>query len=105
MSNSCKYIDPDYTYTDSKTGILRNLANITNKDVLLFAESGAVTKRVQELYENPIKINDSTSLFSIHQYLFQDIYSWVGKKRIVEISKNGKQFFPTSHFDNALLYN
>ncbi len=104
MSNSCKYIDPDYTYTDSKTGILRNLANITNKDVLLFAESGAVTKRVQELYENPIKINDSTSLFSIHQYLFQDIYSWVGKKRIVEISKNGKQFFPTSHFDNALLY-
>ena len=26
------------------------------------------------------------------------------KKRIVEISKVGKQFFPTSHFDNAFRY-
>jgi len=36
--------------------------------------------------------------------LFQDIYVWAGKKRIVEISKDGKQFFPTSHFDNAFRY-
>jgi len=49
MYNSYKYIDPDYTYTDSKTGVLRNLADITDEDVLLFVESGAVTKRVQEL--------------------------------------------------------
>ena len=27
-----------------------------------------------------------------------------GKKRIVEISKDGKQFFPTTHFDNAFKY-
>jgi cell filamentation protein len=32
------------------------------------------------------------------------MYVWAGKKRIVEISKDGKQFFPTSHFDNALRY-
>jgi len=36
--------------------------------------------------------------------LFQDIYAWAGKKRTVEISKDGKQFFPTSHFDNAFRY-
>jgi len=36
--------------------------------------------------------------------LFQDIYVWAGKRRIVEISKVGKQFFPTSHFDNAFRY-
>lgn len=36
--------------------------------------------------------------------MFQDIYVWAGKKRIVEISKDGKQFFPTSHFDNAFRY-
>ena len=36
--------------------------------------------------------------------MFQDIYAWAGKKRIVEISKDGKQFFPTSHFDNAFRY-
>lgn len=104
MSNSYKYIDPDYTYTDPKTGLLRNLQDITEPDVLRFVESSAVTKRLQELYENPIKIKGIESLFLIHKNLFQDIYAWAGKKRIVEISKDGKQFFPTTHFDNAYRY-
>jgi cell filamentation protein len=104
MSNSYKYIDPDYTYTDPKTGLLRNLQDIADPDVLLFVESGAVTKRLQELSENPIKIKGIDSLFEIHRHLFQDIYVWAGKKRIVEISKDGKQFFPISHFDNAFRY-
>jgi cell filamentation protein len=104
MSNSYKYIDPDFTYTDSKTGLLRNLLDITDPEVLLFVESGAVTKRLQELYENPIKIKGIDSLFEIHRLLFQEIYAWAGKKRKVEISKDGKQFFPTSHFDSAFRY-
>jgi cell filamentation protein len=104
MSNAYKYLDPDYTYTDPKTGILRNLQDITDADVLLFVESGAVTKRLHELNENPIKIKEIESLFLIHKHLFQDLYSWAGKKRIVEISKDGKQFFPTTHFDNAFKY-
>ncbi len=104
MSNSYKYIDPDYTYTDPKTGLLRNLQDISDHDVLLFVESAAVTKRLKELYENPIKIKGAESLFEIHKQLFQDIYAWAGKKRIVEISKDGKQFFPTTHFDNAFRY-
>lgn len=104
MSSSYKYIDPSFTYTDPKTGLLRNKQDITDKDVLLFVESGAVTKRLQELYENPIKIKGIDSLFEIHKHLFQDIYEWAGNKRVVEISKDGKQFFPTSHFDNAFRY-
>ena len=104
MSNSCRYLDPDYTYKDPKTGILRNLQDINDPEVLLFVESGAVTKRLQELYVNPIKIEGIESFFLIHKHLFQDIYAWAGKKRIVEISKEGKQFFPTTHFDNALIY-
>jgi len=36
--------------------------------------------------------------------LFQDIYVWAGKKRTVEISKDGKQFLPTSHFENGFKY-
>ncbi len=104
MSNSYKYIDPDFTYTDPKTGLLKNLQHITDPDTLLFVESGVVTKRLQELYEKPIKIKSIDSLFEIHRHLFQDIYTWAGKKRIVEISKEGKQFFPTSHFDNACRY-
>ena len=104
MSNSYNYIDPDFTYTDPDTGVLRNLAEITDEDVLLFIESGAVTKRIQELSINPIKIKGIDSLFAIHKHLFQDIYAWAGKKRNVEISKDGKQFFPTSHFENANRY-
>lgn len=56
MSNSYKYLDPDFTYTDPKSGLLRNLQDITDPEVLLFVESSVVTKRLQELYEDPIKI-------------------------------------------------
>ena len=101
MPNSYGYIDPDYLYTYPKTGILRNLFDIIDQKVLLFVESAAVTKRVQELYENPFKITGIESLFKIHGHLFQDVYTWAGKKRNVEISKDGKQFFLTTHFENA----
>jgi cell filamentation protein len=104
MANQYNYIDPDYVYTDSKTGVLRNLANVTDADTLLFIESGAVTKRIAELQENPIKIKDSQTLLDIHKYLFQDIYEWAGKPRTVEISKGGKPFFPLSHFRNAYMF-
>jgi len=62
------------------------------------------TKRIQELYEKPIKIQGTNSVLSIHRHLFQDVYSWAGEKRKVEISKAGKQFFPTTHFDNAFSF-
>ena len=101
MSDSYKYLDPDYNYTDPKTGVLRNLKNISDREVLLFVESSSVIKHLQELYKNPIKIKGIESLFVIHKRLFQDIYAWAGQKRIVEISKAGKHFFPTSHFENA----
>jgi len=104
MSDSYKYVDPDFTYTDPKTGLLRNLQDISDPDVLLFFESAAVTKRLQEFDDNSIKIKGIDSLFEIHKHLFQDIYEWAGKKRKVEISKDGKQFFPTTHFDTALRY-
>jgi cell filamentation protein len=104
MSNQYHYIDPDYTYTDSKTGVLRNLVNVTDFDTLILIESGAVTKRIAELQANPIKIKNSSTLLDIHKYLFQDIYSWAGKVRTVEISKGGKPFFPLSHFRNAFMF-
>ena len=104
MSNQYHYIDPDYAYTDPKTGVLRNLANIMDFDTLIIIESGAVTKRITDLQTNPIKIKNSFTLLDIHKYLFQDIYSWAGKMRTVEISKGGKPFFPLSHFHNAFTH-
>jgi len=104
MRNDYEYIDPDYTYTDPQTGILRNLGGIADKDALTFAETAATTKRAGELKAKPIRVKNSDALFAIHHHLFQDIYGWAGKRRTVEISKGGKQFFPISHFDNALRY-
>ena len=104
MRNDYHYIDPDGIYTYPETGVLRNLGDITDRLALAFAETAATTKRANELRENPISISDSNTLFLIHQQLFQDLYSWAGKRRTVEISKGGKQFFPLSHFDNALRF-
>ncbi|MCL1865155.1 MAG: Fic family protein [Spirochaetes bacterium] len=104
MYNQYCYIDPDYIYTDPATGVLRNLANAADFNTLVVIESGAVIKRIGELYTNPIKIKNSSTLLDIHKYLFQDIYSWAGKMRTVEISKGGKPFFPLSHFHKAFTF-
>lgn len=104
MSNSYKYVDNKHIYIDPKTGLLKNLFNIEDEETLIFVESGAVTKRLKELYEKSFKITGVNDLFEIHRLLFQDVYEWAGKKRLVEISKDGKQFFPIDHFDTALSY-
>jgi len=104
MCNKYEYIDPDYEYIDTETGVLRNCAGITNQQALDFFEAAAVTKRAKELADKPLPIKDIKSLFAIHKYLFQDVYEWAGKKRTVEISKEGKQFFPTNYFDTAFEY-
>ncbi len=70
MSDSYKYLDSDYIYTDPETGILRNTANLTEQDALHFFESVVVTKRIQELYNNPVKIKGIETLFEIHKHLF-----------------------------------
>ncbi|MDR1323547.1 MAG: Fic family protein [Candidatus Margulisbacteria bacterium] len=104
MPDSYEYIDLESVYTDSKSGVLRNLGGITDNQDLLFFESVAVTKRLKESYASPLKIKNSATLLSIHKYLFQDVYEWAGKVRIVEISKAGKQFLPTSAFDTGFAY-
>ncbi len=104
MSEQYHYIDPDYTYTDPQTGVLRNLANVADRDTLMFIESGAVAKRISELKAKPIKIKGSQTLLTVHKYLFQDIYSWAGKVRTVEISKGDKPFFSLNYFHRAFPY-
>jgi cell filamentation protein len=103
MENNYQYIDPDYKYTN-KDGVLLNLINIEDEKVLLAYESLKVSKRVEELFENPIKINDSNALLIIHHYLFQDIYEWARKVRTVNISKGGKPFFDGERFNLAFQY-
>jgi cell filamentation protein len=101
--NKYNYLDPINQYT-LKNGVLRNLPNIEDEKVLLAYESLKVSNRIEELFDNPIRIIDSSALLKIHHHLFQDVYEWAGEKRRVEISKDGKQFFLTNLFDTALLF-
>ena len=103
MENNYQYIDPEYNYTH-KNGVLLNLAHIEDEQILLAYESLKVSRRVEALFENPIKIKDSNSLLIIHHHLFQDIYEWAGKVRTVNISKNGKPFFEGERFNIAFKY-
>jgi len=103
MENNYQYLDPDFIYTN-KNGVLHNLAKIEDEIILLAFESLKVSKRIEELLENPIKIKDSSSLLKIHHHLFQDVYEWAGKVRIVNISKDGKPFFNGERFDKAFQY-
>ncbi|GHV11084.1 cell division protein Fic [Spirochaetia bacterium] len=104
MKNQYNYVDPDYTYTDPKTGELRNSQNITDYKILLSFESINASTRLEELKDKPIAIKDANALLDIHYYLFQDVYEWAGKIRTVEISKQGKQFFTTLRFREAFTY-
>ena len=103
MENNYQYIDPDLKYSD-ENGVLYNLAEIKDQKILTIFESLKVSKRIEELFENPIKIKNSESLLKIHHYLFQDVYNWAGKVRTVNISKNCKPFFDGERFDNAFHY-
>jgi cell filamentation protein len=104
MRNNYQYVDPDYSYTDPQTGVLRNKENITDNQLLTIFESVKSSERLEELEKNPVKINNSKALLEIHKYLFQDIFDWAGQERTVEISKDGNQFFPLNHFNTAFLH-
>lgn len=103
MENNYQYVDPDFEYTN-KNGVLHNLANIDDEKILLAFESLKVSKRVEELYQNPIQITDSYTLLKIHFHLFQDVYKWAGQLRTVNISKDGKPFFEGERFPLAFQY-
>lgn len=103
MENNYQYIDTNFKYSN-ENGVLFNLAEIKDQKILIIFESLKVSKRIEELFESPIKIKNSESLLKIHHYLFQDVYNWAGKVRTVNISKNGKPFFDGERFDTAFSY-
>lgn len=79
----------DKKYCYPNTDILKNRLDITNKDKLMQAEIELTTKRMFILQQNPIKGRfDFNHLKTIHKYIFQDLYSWAGKTRTVDIGKS-----------------
>ena len=64
--NEYHYIDPEHGYTDPATGVLRNLAGITDPAAATFLETSATTLRMRELVAVPMQIQDSSTLLAIY---------------------------------------
>ncbi len=81
--------DVGYCYPNSY--ILRNKLSITNKELLDEAERQITALKILDLKMKPLKGNlNKNHLIYIHKYIFEDIYSWAGKTRSVNIAKGNK---------------
>ncbi|MGN1280602.1 MAG: Fic/DOC family protein [Succinivibrio sp.] len=78
----------DTTYCYPGTELLINRFNERNPNVLSQLERMYAGARIIDLLKKPISGSfDLDHLKKIHHYIFQDIYSWAGKLRTVNISK------------------
>ena len=82
--------DQRYCYPNSS--VLINKLNIKSADSLAEAEREITSLKLAMAKADPIKGSlDFVHLQNIHRYIFEDIYSWAGELRQVDISK-GNQF-------------
>ena len=85
---------------------LENKLNITDSAELAHAEERISKKKAALLFENgylnTLKAGTVESLLKIHKYLFEDIYDFAGKPRVVNISKGNFRFAPVLYLQAAL---
>lgn len=87
--------DQRYCYPNSS--VLINKLNIKSADGLAEAEREITSLKLAMAKADPIKGRlDFAHLQDIHRYIFEDIYSWAGELRQVDISK-GNQFCLCQH--------
>ena len=80
--------EDDIKYCYPKSNILINKLDVRNLDILHEAERDYSSVRQAELLKQGVSGDFSFEhLCTIHKQLFQDIYSWAGTPRTVDISK------------------
>jgi cell filamentation protein len=90
----------DSVYCYQGTDVLKNKFNIKDESLLNIKERQVTAIRIIELIKDPIPGKfDFKHLLNTHNYIFQDLYSWAGKVRTVDISK-GVCFCPTQYISN-----
>ncbi|KXU01369.1 cell filamentation protein [Streptococcus constellatus] len=99
-----EYIDPNHQYTYPNSTVLINKQHITNSEEAYRNEHLLVTRRLTDLRLKAIEVNSISDILDIHNYLFQDVYTWAGQYRKVNISKSGNPFMPIQSFDTAETY-
>ena len=77
--------DP-YLYPNRET--LINFFNETDETIFNSIEADYTSLRIKEILDNPVPGEfNFQHLCNIHRYIFQDIYEWAGKIRIINIEK------------------
>ncbi len=80
------FFDP---YMDRKNGVLKNIEDIKNQDLLDQIEGDFTSIRMKEILDSPIKGKfDFQHLCEVHKYIFQDLFEWAGSPRIINIEKS-----------------
>ena len=98
-----EFVDP---YLDPDTGILRNKVGASTQSELDSREAELTAFAAVELSARPIKVTaDLRQLMAIHGRLFQDVYSWAGKLRQVDMRKGNdlraEFFMPVSRLESG----
>lgn len=71
-----------------ENGVLLNKLGITDAEALRKTEYQLTRMRALELQLEPVKGQfDLAHLKEIHQHIFQDVYSWAGQERSINVSK------------------
>ena len=86
--------------------VLQNKLNITDSLELSKVEEKISKKKALELFGNEIldeyTVGSFKQLAAIHEYLFSDIYEFVGKIRTVNIAKGNFRFAPVMYLEASL---
>lgn len=82
------------------TTCLVNKFGIKNEKQLSEIEADITFAKTSKLEEIPLKGNfDLEHYKSIHKFLFEDLYSWAGELRKINISKKGTNFANTDELE------
>ena len=86
--------------------IIENKLKITNEVELAQIEEKISKEKALKLFETGLltkyPIGSFESLREIHKFLFEDIYDFAGKVRIVNISKGNFRFAPVMYLESAI---
>lgn len=95
--------DTQDPYTYPGTDVLRNIPGIQDPQQLAAFEANATAVRLIELDAAPLAGRfDIAHLTAIHRHILQDVYSWAGEFRTVNISKGGHLFGVARFVESAL---
>ena len=91
-----------YCYPDTDN-VLINKFDIRDKTLLDAVERDISTQKIASLQSAPPRgFLDYTHLKAIHKHIFQDIYSWAGKLRSVNIAKQNTMFCNVQFVEGSL---